>query len=431
MAKLNDYPMGQKLHNRSALRPAIILCAALSLLPACSTTTEPEIRFEVRHLTEGPRHHFFGYIGHVQNTPWNGDGSLMVALRVGFQERMPTAEDVADIVLIDPATREVRKIEETRAWNPQQGTMLYWNPEAPETQFFFNDRDQQTGKVFAALYDIEERRRLREYRFEDTPVGNGGVSQAGGAFAAINYARMARLRPVTGYPEAWDWTVGEKHPEDDGVFRVDVDTGERRLLVSFAEMRDVLKERHPTIVDKPLFINHTLWNRDGDRLFFFVRGTFGNRDDRINVPMTIRGDGSGLTEQRVFIGGHPEWEFGARMIGEVGDDLVIYDTERQEVVETIGSRDVFPDAGGDTALSPDGKWIVNGWSGEGVTRYTIFRRRDGAWVHSDEFQRGPYTSGKLRIDSAPTWNRDSNQIAVPGLAEDGTRQMFVITIATE
>ena len=156
MAKLNDYPMGQKLHNRSALRPAIILCAALSLLPACSTTTEPEIRFEVRHLTEGPRHHFFGYIGHVQNTPWNGDGSLMVALRVGFQERMPTAEDVADIVLIDPATREVRKIEETRAWNPQQGTMLYWNPEAPETQFFFNDRDQQTGKVFAALYDIEE-----------------------------------------------------------------------------------------------------------------------------------------------------------------------------------------------------------------------------------------------------------------------------------
>ena len=79
---------------------------------------------------------------------------------------------------------------------------------------------------------LRKRRRLREYRFEDTPVGNGGVSQAGGAFAAINYARMARLRPVTGYPEAWDWTVGEKHPEDDGVFRVDVRHG-RAATVGF------------------------------------------------------------------------------------------------------------------------------------------------------------------------------------------------------
>ena len=413
------------------MRATIFLCGVLTLLPACSTTPEPAIHFQVRQLTKGPQHHFFGYIGHVQNTPWNGDGRLMVALRVGFQERMPTAEDVADIVLIDSANGGVvRKVEETRAWNPQQGTMLYWNPAEPATQFFFNDRDPATGKVFAVLYDIEADRRVREYRFEDTPVGNGGVSQVGGAFAAINYARMARLRPVTGYPEAWDWTVGEMHPRDDGVFRVDVETGEKRLLVSFAEMRDALKERHPTIVDKPLFINHTLWNRDGDSLFFFVRGTFGNREDRINVPMTMQGDGSGLTEQRVFIGGHPEWEFGSRMIGEVEDDLVIYDTERQEVVETIGASEVFPDAGGDTALSPDGKWIVNGWSEDGVTRYTIFRRRDGAWVHTSEFQRGAYTSGDLRIDSAPTWNRNSNEIAVPGLADDGTRQMFVITIET-
>ena len=28
-----------------------------------------------------------------------------------------------------------------------------------------------------------------------TPAANGGVKQDGGGFAAINYARMARLRP--------------------------------------------------------------------------------------------------------------------------------------------------------------------------------------------------------------------------------------------
>ena len=88
--------------------------------------------------------------------------------------------------------------------------MMYWNPEQPSRQFFFNDRDPKTGKVFTALYDIVDRKRVKEFRFDATPAANGGVKQDGGAFAAINYARMARLRPVTGYPGAWDWTGGRE-----------------------------------------------------------------------------------------------------------------------------------------------------------------------------------------------------------------------------
>ena len=56
-------------------------------------------------------------------------------------------------------------------------------PADPENQFFFNDRDPETGKVFAVLFDIAAGRRVREYRFDDTPVGNGGVSFDGKYFA--------------------------------------------------------------------------------------------------------------------------------------------------------------------------------------------------------------------------------------------------------
>ncbi len=403
----------------------LLACAA----PPQDHSTEQQFRFETRQITQGPSHHFYGYIGHVRNTPWSGDDRYLVALRVGFQDRMPTAQDAADIVLLDAQNDYAeQKIDETRAWNPQQGTMLYWNPAAPAAQFFFNDRDPASGKVFTVLYDIEQRKRLREYRFDDAPVGNGGVSQTGGRFAALNYARMARLRLVTGYPEAWDWTAGVLAPGDDGVFVVDVESGERRLIASFAQLRDALVEKHPRIVDKPLFINHTLWNRDGDRLFFFVRGDFDDRESRINSPMTIRPDGSELIEQAVFIGGHPEWEFGARMLGAVDGSLVLYDTAAQQVVETIGTPEIFPDPGGDTALSPNGEWLVNGWSRGSETRYTLYRRADGAWAHTDAFERGPFTSGELRIDSAPTWNRAGDKIVVPALAADGTRQMFEIAI---
>jgi len=74
-----------------------------------------------------------------------------------------------------------------------------------------------TGKVFTVLFEIPlggspERPgttvpggRVREYRFDATPVAHGGVAQNGGYFVAINYARMARLRPVTAYQGARDW----------------------------------------------------------------------------------------------------------------------------------------------------------------------------------------------------------------------------------
>ncbi len=119
----------------------------------------------VRQVTFGPEHHIYGYIGHVGNTPWNGNGRYMVVLRLPFQDHLPGAAEAAEIALLDTENAyAIESIEETRAWNLQQGTMLYWNPAAPETQFFFNDRDEATGRIYCVLYDIAERRRVREYR---------------------------------------------------------------------------------------------------------------------------------------------------------------------------------------------------------------------------------------------------------------------------
>src|SRR4029079_4709919 len=95
---------------------------AFSVFAAAIGAAEP--RLEVRQLTTGPLHHFFGYIGHVQNIPWNKSGRYILALRTGFQDRMPRADDVAEIVLLDTThDYEERVVERTRAWNPQQGTM--------------------------------------------------------------------------------------------------------------------------------------------------------------------------------------------------------------------------------------------------------------------------------------------------------------------
>lgn len=389
---------------------------------------------KVSSVTSGPKNHFFGYIGHVRTIPWNASGRYIVALQTDFQNRMPRADDAADIILIDTQKdNAIEVIEHTRAWNFQQGTMLYWNPRQAETQFFFNDRDAKTGKVFAVLYDIAKRQRVREFKMERTPVGNSGVMQAGGWFCGLNYGRMARLRLVTGYPAAFDWTAGVKHPADDGVFKINADTGEAHLLVSFQQLAEALRSEHPEVDAHEMFFNHTLWNREGDRVFFFARGGWRDGDapeKRLNVPCVMHADGSGLRMLKHFIGGHPDWDSGHVMVGQRGGDQILYDTDTMDYAGTLGSKEMIPNAGGDVAVSPDGKWFVNGSSVKGRNDYTILRRADGAWLRVQGMDQKGVTKGDLRSDPGPCWNRDGTQILFSSIADDPgkTRQLYLIRI---
>ena len=389
------------------------------------------MKLNVRQITFGPRHHFFGYIGHCRTIPWSGDGRYIACMESDFQDRMPSATDAAGVLLLDTQNEyTATRIDETRGWNPQQGTMFYWNPCRPDTELFFNDRDRATGEVFTVLYDTHERRRVREYRFPRRSIANGGVEQGGGKFAALNYGRLARLRPVTGYPEAADWTDGARVPEDDGVFIVDVDSGEASLICSFRRLMDALGGPED---DVELFLNHTLWNREDDRLLFYVRsGSMWGRGGarQLNESFTIRPDGSELVHHGK-VGGHPEWMAGSRIIAN-GGGLRIYDVTVRQYTGTIGPPGLFPDSGGDKALSPDGQWLVHAnciVSGESQHhQYVLYRLADGFHLKSPLFSRGGYVRGDLRLDAAPCWNRDGTQVLFPAIADDGTRQLFVLSM---
>ncbi|MHC4316790.1 MAG: hypothetical protein ACYSW3_30485 [Planctomycetota bacterium] len=278
---------------------AIILLVMLVCSKGCAGKV-PSIGLKIEQLTWGTKHHFFGYIGQCQTIPWNATGRYILGLEIDRIDRLPTPEEFATVILVDTHhDNKIIRLDKCHAWNPQQGTMFYWNPLKPETQFFFNDRDVKTGKVFTVLYDIEKKKRVHEYKFDDTPVGNGGVAADGSAFLAINYGRLARLRLVTGYPQALDWSKDEIAPENDGVFIVDIKTGKKRLLVSYRQLDKELKKRKPELNHTGLFINHTLWNRDSSRVYFFVRGGWSERisknGDKVNTPCSINADGTGLT----------------------------------------------------------------------------------------------------------------------------------------
>jgi hypothetical protein len=406
-----------------------------------SVTRAPDAGVTVRQITRGPAHHYFGYIGQCRTIPWNASGRYILCLETQFQDRLPNPDDAASVCLIDTRDYSLRVVDYSRGWNPQQGTMFYWNPEHPETQFFFNDRDPKTGRIFTVLHDITagpdgKGGRIREYRYDDCAVANGGVAQNGGYFLAINYARMARLRPVTGYNGAHDWTEGVAAPKDDGIHRIDVATGACTLIVSFEQLREVIRPIDPERVDtRHLFINHTLNNRNNDLIYFFCRADFEMEKEgsRINVPFTVRPDGSELTAHTFFIGGHPDWDMDNRMIGARGDNLVVCDVFTGKVVADLGGPELVINPGGDTAVSPAGRWLVNGSRVGKYNHYLFLDRRTGRSFKSPGVFMADWTTNgprgaAVRLDPAPAWNRESNAIVVPGIAPDGTRQMFLITM---
>ncbi len=282
------------------------------------------------------------------------------------------------------------------------------------------------------LYDVEKRKRLKEYRYPDVSFGNSGVAQKGGWFLGINYARLARFRPVTGYPATKDWTQGgATNPENDGIFRVEVDSGEKTLLVSYKQLAEAIREDRPDVDETELSINHTLCNPDNTRIFFFARGKFA-KPEKINVPFTMNPDGSDLRPLGDFIGGHPEWFSPRVMIGSKNGKQVLFDIDQQKVTGELGGLTgdggkLFPDPEGDVAMSPNGKMFVNGHKNNRTNLYTFLRPEDGAWGRTEPFRQGK-NADDLRVDPGPCWNRAGDRIMVVAQDEKGTRQMFIVKV---
>jgi hypothetical protein len=412
------------------------IAAGIIFIPNFARGKSGDIALEIEQITFGSNHHFFGYIGQSLTIPWNKKGNRLICLSTSFHDHLPGKGEAASVNLIHLDTKKdgrykVEKLDESQGWNPQQGTMFYWNPHKPHHQFFFNDRDSKTGVVYTVLYDVKKRQRVKIYQYDHHSFGNSGVCPSGKYFLAINYARMARLRPVTGYKGSFDWTDGVAAPKDDGIAIINIKTGEKKILISFEQMAQALERNGFDAKDRNLFINHTLWNRDGEWIYFFVRaGWKSDKDGRegLNAACSIKVDGSQFIAGHQHIGGHPEWFHGTQIIGSNNNQQVIYDILQKKIIRSLGNPEIFPKPGGDISLSPNGNWLINGYNNKsGSNFYSILNLKTGEWVKTPPFDTGKYKKD-LRIDPAPRWNHDNNQLLVPGLDENGNRQLFIISI---
>ena len=373
--------------------------------------------FPIRAMTQPPLYHFFGYYG-IQ--PWNMSGTKLLCLEIDFQGRPPTPLDVATVGLVDCSSLAYAPVTRTRAWNFQQGCMLHWLPTDPDGKVIFNDREEE--RFVSVILDVETGDR------EVLPRPVSAVGHDGKLGISLNFSRLHDKRPGYGYPGLPDLYGGERHPEDDGVYIVNLDTGEHWLAVS---LDDVFRRSPPRAVrDTDLWFNHTIFNADDTRFVFLSRFS---RDNLRRTAMYSSDLDGGDVRCLVDYGlvSHFDWLddhviLAWANVQDRGDSYYLID-DRDASFRKIGEGVLTQD--GHCSFSPDGKWILTDkYPGSDNRReLMVYEWERDRLISLGRFYSDPMLVGEIRCDLHPRWSRDGGEICFDSTHE-GKRQLYVIDV---
>lgn len=374
----------------------------------------------MRPVTQGPNHHFFGY---YDKSPWNASGSLLLSHEVQFNDRPPTAYDPAlvGVVRLSQGNR-FEPLVKTYAWNWQQGSMLRWHPSDPEKLIMYNDR--RDDHFVGIVRDVKG----SEVRIYDRPFY--AVTPDGRAALSLNFARLQKNRPGYGYAGVPDPSSEINHPEDDGIYIVNLETGKSRLIISLHQL--AFSQPTEDMRGTCHWVNHIQVSRDGFRFAFLHRWRVGKEGWGTRL-YTSNLDGSDLN--CLLDGGmvsHYDWMDGHRLLAwtrlpATGDRFVLCDV-RDGSKHVLGEDVLTED--GHCSFSPDCKWLLNDTYPDRHNMRTLmlYRIRDGKrfdlarfFSPKDKFW------GEIRCDLHPRWSRDGKQVCVDSV-HTGQRQMYTVDL---
>jgi len=349
----------------------------------------------------------------------------MLALEVEFMDRAPTPNDAATIGLIDLKENCLfRPVAKTYAWNWQQGCMLQWMPNTFRRRIIYNDR--RDGRFISVIHDVES----GEVR--NLPLPIYALTHDGRYALTLNFSRLDRTRPGYGYAGVHDPTVEKKAPENDGIYLMDLRTGEYDLIISLAQI--VAFRPRLDMRGAVHWFNHLLVSPDDQRFIFLHRWsspTIGKK--RITRLFTANLDGSDiyLVADDDMVS-HFDWRDSTHILAwarkkGVGDHYFLF-TDCSEEFQIIG-KDVL-NRDGHCSYSPDRRWILTDTypDQENKRRLLLYHPETKRLIELGRFYSPPKLRGAIRCDLHPRWSRDGHYICFDSAHED-QRQMYIIDVS--
>ena len=200
------------------------------------------------------------FIGFHDIIPWSQDGSRLAIHRTNpaFCEMNHCSEPI-EICLWHPENGQIEAVDTTTAWNYQQGSRLQWLPGHSDIIVF---NSIENGRPVSVYRNVA----TRERRVVQAPIY--AFSPDGKTSIAPNFTTLAHRWKAYGYPRL------EKHPliEDpdaDGLWLVDVASGNQRLFISTGRVAEYLPL--PTQDYSKHFLCHATFSPDGLHIVFLHR----------------------------------------------------------------------------------------------------------------------------------------------------------------
>lgn len=376
----------------------------------------------VQPLTGGRKFHWFGYYDKLQFDP---SGRYVLAMEVDFEHRSPKADDVIRVGMIDLAddSRWIT-LGESRAWNWQQGCMLQWLP-GSETEIIWNDR--QGERFVCHMLDVKTRNK------RTLPAPIYGLSPDRRYAVFPDFRRLNDMRPGYGYAGVADPNSNQPAPEDAGIWRLALETGKTKLLLSFADVLE-LPNPHGDWSGAKHWFNHLLFSPDGSRLIFLHRWRKPRQQGFSTRMLTADHDGKDLYAVDPYGGtSHFIWRDPEHILAWAyhpshGEKFYLYKDRSDEV--TVVAPDVMTRNGHCTYL-PGGRWILN-------DTYPDERRYQDLYFYDTESRRRydlgrfyapPEYTGEWRCDLHPRCSPDGRLVVVDSAHGGNGRQLYLIDIS--
>ena len=369
----------------------------LGLHPSVSIST-PVAYFDANSTSEAE---FFGYF---DTSPWNQTMDAMVYHR-------PTDDGRVALHLYRDTTS--RSLTTSSAWNYQQGCRTRWHPAANDHILYNDVRD---GNVVTSVIDTTG----SEAQVYDRPLQS--MSPTGDEFISLNYHRLDYNRPDYGY--GLDDRSQIQHPSEDGLWRVDMETGSTDLIISLSELIEngAEQENH--------YLNHVLYNPSGDRFVFLHRwrgpqgrvsrlyGSEQSGEYRVLMDEGVVSHYCWLDDDRLLVWGRSE---------RFGDGYHIIDIKSKKR-QYVHALDKYSD--GHPSVSPNGRWIVTDtYPDRGRRRHLIlFDLEELETIEIGQFLSPFDYEGSNRCDLHPRWSPDGTMISIDS-AHEGTRRSYILDVS--
>ena len=397
-----------------------------------------------RAITRGPKEHLLASYFAIDS--WSPDFRYVLALETDLNGRLPRTGERCTLGLVDLGDgNRFIPVTTTACWNFQEAAMAFW---MDNDTILFNDLRDGRFRAVVMTWRTKAERVL--------PMPVSAVSEDRTWAVSLNYARLSLTRPDYGYAgPGQDARETVEWPEDDGLWTMDLATGETKLILSVAQGRRLMPPTRPEAgkPGQPLaYYCHTVISKDGGKIFFLARSV--DWFDKVTqeksmwqtTSFTVNRDGTGL--RRCFrdgwAGSHFNWapDGSHRMLvtaiwdgdRKPGDwwnhawSLVEFTVGEEEKVRRIGAG--ILDRDWHCVYSPDGRFMSGEtyWNSDFERPWVLVRLEDGAAMPVGSFfVPEAYRGGYWRCDLHARWRPDGRQLGFNSVHE-GSRQIYLIDL---